>query len=238
MKKTEFYNKIVGLTKKTGQGLELKIAQLIPGFSKNMLDELIDKGLLKMVHKPFNHLPSEDWICLTGIYCVEEDENNYFFMRYYLGFEDSMVGKLALKSGKTKEDLVGEKIVEYKEFLNKNIEGLEAIKRLNDNTQLDESLTPDTLNFLLTRTWFIKNDTVKVSHDKCVEANDLDRQQVSIHKQLADLYKSGKGYENKIQSNNIEMLEVADNLKHRIIILENLKSCEDKSIPVKDLFNV
>jgi len=236
MTKTEFYNKVAGLTKKTGQGIELKLALMIPGFNKIMLDELIDDGLLKLIHQSYSYLPSSDWICLTNIYNVEEDPNNMFFMRYYLGFPDDFVEKHLKIDNKTREDIIAEKIKEYKDFVNKNIEGLEAIKRIKTNINITDSLDSDTINFLVERKWYTDNLSLLEAIKDCEEAKDNEVQQLKLQKRLNELYEQEGIYEIKKKENYHDMIENENNIKYRDKILYLMKNSEDKTIKIQEFF--
>lgn len=125
MNKEEFYQAVVNLYKKTGQG--------IPSFIKtkidpSIIDELISEGLLKIVETKYNYLPNDEWICLTNVYCVEEEMNDMrvlSFMRIYLGIEDLGLGL------KRTDVITNDKfMIEYHSWINKNIEQLNKIEKL------------------------------------------------------------------------------------------------------------
>lgn len=242
MNKTEFYNSVAKFTKSCGQGLNLKFAYRIPGFSMDMLNELIEMGLLKLVHQDYSYLPDDDWICLTGIYCVEEDSDNMFFMRYYLNFEDDMVSNAAEKLNKTREDLIAERIDRYKEFLNKNLEGLEAIKRINTDIQIKDELSQEMVTFLKEKTWYKNNLSVKESLEKCISVNSDEEKELKILKELNGLYKKSieikpDTYKKELEENEKELEETKTNLKLRTKLISILSDCKDKSTPVQELFS-
>lgn len=83
MTKEEMYNAAIDLYKGTGQGLSMLLLYQY----RSTIDELVADGLMKYVTQNYNHLPDEEWACLTGIYCVEENPPasiDLTFIRMYL----------------------------------------------------------------------------------------------------------------------------------------------------------
>lgn len=124
MNKEEFYQAVVELYKKTGQG--------VPGFIKTkinpkIIDELVSDGKLKIVTTNYSYLPNEEWICLTGVYCPEEDSDmrSYSFMRLYLKIDDLGLG-LKMKDVLSNENFMKE----YNIWFNNNKDLLEKIEKL------------------------------------------------------------------------------------------------------------
>ena len=125
MNKQEFYNAVVEIYKKTGQG--------VPGFVRtrldpSVIDELISEGKLKIVETKYNYLPNDEWICLTNVYCVEEeikDMRVLSFMRVYLNIDDLGLG-LKLNDVLSNENFMKE----YNIWLEKNKEQLNKIEEL------------------------------------------------------------------------------------------------------------
>lgn len=126
MTKKEIYNAAVDMYKKTGQGL--------PGFIKmkigrKELDELVDEGKLKVISQRYSYLPDDEWYCLTGVYCPEEEFANgdgkaLSFIRIYLGIDsdnDKMIKKFFEENPKEREKYDKE----YQVWLEKNRDILE-----------------------------------------------------------------------------------------------------------------
>lgn len=236
MTKTEFYNQLASLTKKTGQGLELNFARMIPGFNQEMLDELIEDGLVHMFSHPGGYLPGEDWICLTGIYNVESVNKRdsiqaYAFMRYYLGIikEGDQLYPLAKE---TPENIIANSIDVYKEFLMKNLEGLEAIKRIKTDNQFETTMNDQTVDFLKSRDWYKDNKSIKDCIKVCEDANHSDEEDISINNQIINLCIQGeKLYPNKYigdkEKNIAEIEERNIRLKNRKRLLNIMNDCEE-----------
>lgn len=97
--KETFYNWVVDIYLKTGQGLSGKI--ILSKVSREPLDELVAEGKLKTIKEHFSYFPDEEWICLVDVYCVEEEMKKggvhtraLDFIRRYLGMSrDSVIDK-------------------------------------------------------------------------------------------------------------------------------------------------
>jgi len=93
MDKLEFYNAVINMYNKTGQGVPGRI--LRPHGVSDVIDELIKDGLLKSIEQHYSFVPDDEWICLTKGYCAEEQENYMqalTFVRIYRGVEDLGLG--------------------------------------------------------------------------------------------------------------------------------------------------
>ena len=83
----EFYNAIINVTRETGQGVPLFVAQ-----RANLVDELddmVNNGYLKKINTYGREDNALTFYCLPGIYCAEESEVNgehsaLHFVRLYL----------------------------------------------------------------------------------------------------------------------------------------------------------
>ena len=157
MRKEEFYNIVVDIYKKTGQGLA-GFVTLKTG--REALDELVAEGKLKTYVNHYSYLPDDEWICLTGVYCAEEDMQNgegraLTFIRRYLNIpNDSGIEKKIQEyldaNPKEKEKLDND----YNTWLNKNKELLEKSFQI-------EKLKFQMVNHHLTRT-FLNILSIKV----------------------------------------------------------------------------
>jgi hypothetical protein len=135
---TEFYNKMILITQETGQGVPMFIVEM--GNLTDEINELVNKGKVKII---------DDFACLTGIYCVEEDEANsgkslsmnspLHFIRRWLGLDQSEDVMFCLWEGKTGKEVQDEWLVAseeaYQAWLTENKDGLEAIKNLQPITE-------------------------------------------------------------------------------------------------------
>lgn len=187
MNKIEFYNSLIKLRKSSGQGFPEVLKCKLPDSS--IIDELIEDGLVKKVEKKFNYLPNDVVICLTDGYCVEEDYINDIsalsYIRFYLCVNEDNISY---------DDIVknAEFIRGYSEWLTKNeikLKEMMNIKFLEDNS---DKLSKSDIEYLKTRSWYIKNESISESLKKLdsnFEENNIQKVQiltelVSIKKRL------------------------------------------------------
>jgi hypothetical protein len=191
MTKVEFYNSIVSVYQKTGQG--------VPGFLRlrlpdpSIVDELISDGLIKSVTINYSHLPNDEFLCLTKGYCVEEegkDASALLCLRMYLGIDpviDMGQTQLSREDAFKRVDVMSK----YAAWLTKNevsLKEMETISPLPDE-EIDTNLNEETISYLKTRSWY--KDNLKVSN--CIEQlksgdNDVDNN-IHISKRIIELYK-------------------------------------------------
>lgn len=118
--KKELYKKIVSVYLKTGQGVPM----FVFGQHKKELNELIKENKVKIVR---NNDYRENTICLTGVYCVEENGGRSLdFIRRYLGIKgnpriDRKVEEFLDKNPKIREQINKE----YEDWLKENNDILE-----------------------------------------------------------------------------------------------------------------
>lgn len=126
MNKNELYKIAVDLRRKTGQGL--------PGFIRSnidsqVIDELIKDGKFKSITKRMSYLPDDEFLCIVGGYCVEEDYINgddfktLHFVRYYVGLGEETI----CNTEYTINDIVEKYKEEYEKWLEKNKDDLELM---------------------------------------------------------------------------------------------------------------
>lgn len=136
----EFYNKLIGLTKATGQGVPLFVVQKA-GLVAEM-DEMVDKGHLKKINNGsggFDHALT--FYCLTDIYCVEEEEDNgnpqaLYFIRRFLGVDQSKDFPFAKHYEGGYDRWLEQAEVDYDQWCEDNKVGLEALLNLTEVTEL------------------------------------------------------------------------------------------------------
>ncbi len=171
MNKIEFYNKLVDMYRSTGQGIATMFTDRI--IDRSYINELVDDGLCKIVHQGFSYLPDEDWVCLTGVYCVENDTVNkdtsaLTFLRIYKSIDPPVdlggLGKVTLAEAIKNPDFM----TPYAVWLEKNKVELEKGDKIVylDETLFDNAeLSDETIKYLKTRGWYTDNLIVS----KCIE---------------------------------------------------------------------
>lgn len=198
---SEFYNKMIIITQETGQGVPMFVVEM--GGLTEEINELVEKGKVKII---------DDFVCLTGIYCVEEDEaksgglkmnSPLHFIRRWLGLDQSEDVMFCLWEGKTGKEVHEEWLVDseeaYQEWLAENKDGLEAIKNLQPLTESDLfpervriisdiTVSPELINFITTRGWYANNESVSTCMKLNNEQKSVTESLISAHKKLLALY--------------------------------------------------
>jgi len=225
MTKSELYNKIIDIYKKSGQGLAGFVIDKLN--SHNLIDQLIDEGLLKKVVHTYSHLPTDTWFCLTKGYCVEEDSLNYgknstfpySCIRFYLGHE------IVVEFGNTKmslQDCIKDVtfIDKYYEWLKKNESKLKEMSGIQYmNVDEDNRLPKYMLEYVKTREWYEKNLTIAKCLSEMKERDDLNEEELDLHTQLLNLYKKDRLiYKDKIAEEEATLIELKKEINMRSFI--------------------
>lgn len=190
MTKVEFYNAVVGIYNKTGQGTPKFIADRLP--DPSVLDELIEEGLLKIVTIPFSHFPDDHQICPTKGYCVEEDlrekkQESLSFLRLYKGIDPIVdlgnVHKLTISEALKDKDFVKR----YSDWLIKNYDKLEEMEQVETIVSLGDEITDEIKAYIKTRSWYKKNNNIDSCLDQLKSGDrDLD-ENISLTKKIIKL---------------------------------------------------
>lgn len=185
MNKAELYNKIVDIYKKTGQGTAGFIRMKI---GSDIIDELIEDGLIKSVVQTYSYLPNDEWLCLTKGYCVEENDHSALsFMRMYMKINPIFeLGKIVF----TLEDAFNnpDYVKGYNEWLEKNKEKLDEIKDIQylQTDNLPE-LNSDVTEYLKSRRWYKENELISKCLFDLTETDVNNEKQLSIYEELIKL---------------------------------------------------
>jgi hypothetical protein len=245
MNKVELYNKIVEVYKKTGQG--------VPSFIKfsigqDVINELVEDGLIKIVVQQFNYLPDDEKLCVTKGYCVEDDYMNdknsraLDYIRMYLN-HDPVIDfgsalKVTLKQAFSNVDLVKG----YAVWLEKNKKALDEMENIQflDDTSLE--LNEELIDYIKTRDFYKENKTISVSLSLMLDADTNILEQITLTKEILNLMKSAKGgvYNEKIKIQTDELYNYENELKKRHRIenyLASLKIQDDENNYIQDFIN-
>jgi hypothetical protein len=240
MTKAEFYNMVVELYLKTGQGA--------PGFitmkvGTELLDELVSEGKLKIITQYYSYLPNDNWICLTGVYCVEEEmaKGNHRpldFVRKYLN--TPRISPLDKKVDEFFAKNPAEKIKydkEYEDWFNQNKDELERSFKIQ---KIEEDDSPyfneKELNYLKERGWYQSNDKIKDCLDRLSEGDKTNLKHIELLTEMISLKKNPKVKDNYLDSigqDETELEEVKSENKIRKKI-RNFLSSQDKNNKVQD----
>ena len=208
MNKKEFYNNVLDLYKKTGQGLS-QLVLMDNHEVHDIVDELISEGLLKKVVTKYNHLPDDTWICLTKGYCVEEDSiHNLSFMRFYIGLDKIM--DLGPSANVTLKDAIKniDFISEYKKWLKKNLEKLEEIKTISSYIIKDVELSIIEEEYLKERGFFKDNLSIRESIIEFEEGTEKIQKEIYLINEICPLLKRvGRLDEDTKYTKDLEDLE-------------------------------
>ena len=229
MNKSELYNKIVDIYKKSGQGIPKFIETKI---GSDVIDQLVEDGLVKIVTQKFSYLPNSEDICLTKGYCVEEDmskgnHQSLTFMRMYMNVNPVVeLGDIVLTLNDTIKDL--ELMKKYVIWLEKNKEKLEEIK---DIEYLDEKteigLSNESIEYLKTRSWYKKNNIISECLSSMSSGDTEVNKQMSILTELIKLKSTPsvrEKYKDSINEDITEKNELEKEMKIRSRIRNWLSS--------------
>jgi hypothetical protein len=235
MTKLEIYNAVIDLYKKTGQGLSGFV--LTKGDVREKVDQLVEDGLLKIVHQSYRHLPDDDWICLTKGYCVEDDYghesergNTLAFMRYYLDIPQGL--------GITKKQLeeTPEFMTKYHLWLNTNREKIEEgfnIENMPEGSlpEREITLTEEESSYVKNLNLYKKNPTVSECISLLREKDKLYRESIQCYRRMLDIMNTKSDhYAQKIKDTQKDMQSDIDELKLREGIEKFLGSIDGKKL--------
>lgn len=239
--KEQLYNWAVEVYLKTGQGLSGIIFTKI---GREPLDELVAEGKVKVIKQPYSYLPSDEWVCLTGVYCVEDfyAEKNHRplnFIRRYLGQPrdsviDQKVDEFLAKNPKKKEEY--EK--EYEDWLTENKDFLEQsfkIQKMEIPTEptkykLDKELT----EYIKETNWFQDNYSISKTLNLINRKLFLNNELKNLLKQL--LNSSEKRTEEEKEKDRKQLLNVETEIKLDGKIRNILFNASNIRVPIKEYF--
>jgi len=211
MTKEELYNKIVDLYKKTGQGTPTFVGKKV---GMDLVDELVDDGLIKIVTQPFSYLADDVTMCLTKGYCVEEDGTEELtYIRMYLSIDPVIqLGKytLTLADSFKKPDFVKK----YSDWLTKNFDKLEEMEKIEHIAMGDGSLSESDTEYLKSRAWY-KEDLIISECITRMEGYDP-QAELSRLNEIINLKQNPYVAEKYAES-------VKEDIKERVIILQEIK---------------
>jgi hypothetical protein len=198
LSKSEFYNSLVGLREKTGQGMELKLAErVIPKF---LIDELVEEGLLEYNKRNAGYFGTETWISITYGYSVERYYNdNLFqpltFIRTFLGNEIPI--DLGKDNKITREKLLKEEGFkdDYAEWLVDNFEELSKIKNTPLLEEKIDKPADEVIEYLRNMKCYKSNNSVEECH-RTIDGRFLNNQRLlHTYKELLLLEKDNPKYQ-------------------------------------------
>jgi len=197
MTKTDLYNSLIDLRKKTGQGGSKKLLKYgVPNLER-ILEELISEGKVKLVE---DRRVDDTWICLTEGYCVESDlDHNKFqlcdeltYVRIYLGQEKPIeLGELCtltlLNAIKDEKVMSG-----YVEWLVKNKKSLDLMMNMKKVKSKKSTLSESAIQYIKNKKMYNNNGSIKDLLNNITEVIDLSKQLVSLKKTLKSKNKDAK----------------------------------------------
>jgi hypothetical protein len=221
--KSDFYKSLIDIHKKCGQGLS-GIVRVKSDLLGRYLDELIEEGLVKCCDTggSLGHPESNRFYCPTKGYCVWDDYNSMqqslTFIRLYLNILEtestSPIHPTITDVIRNTDFMTG-----YANWLKKNEVALKEMTELSDvyNDSLDGGLPQKMIDYVKTRSWFEKNETVANCIKTLIKGdNDID-QQIKLQKELLNLKKRANqiGGNHNIQKDQEELDEMLSQAKMR-----------------------
>lgn len=238
MTQVEFYNAAVKVYRETGQGVPGFLRMKLPS---RVIDGLIEKGLMKSVVIPFNHLPDDETLCITKGYCVEEDIvgdkrcSALAFLRFYKSIPQGLehIGMMG-----------NEKLAQDPEFMEKYAEWLKLnhAKLTEKVTELSEDmvfgvLSKDAEDYLKTREWYTDNESVEKALDSLRDKNRLILKSISLNKEMRDLTKGEPRHQVEYNKSVKQISEDESELKLRHEIEDYLETCKNKKVKIQTFIN-
>lgn len=214
VKKEEFYNWVVEVYLKTGQGLA--------GFvtiktGREPLEELLGEGKVKIFKKHYSYLPDDEWICLTDVYCVEEEEQNgtcpraLDFMRRYLGITEKSGVYQKIEEYLNENPKERIKIDnEYNAWLDKNKEILEkSFQKQKIEVPMGEvkpKINKELSEYIKDSNLFTKNFIISKALNNLSEKISLNEQIIHLLKRAIEIDNSGSSeYKQKLETARTEL---------------------------------
>jgi hypothetical protein len=222
MNKIEFYNKVVEIYKKTGQGVPKFIADKA---GDDIFEDLEKDGLVKLVVRNYSHLPDDETICLTKGYCVEDDTKGkdmsaLTFIRIYRGVDPVIeIANYKVSLNEIVRD--PEWMLPYSTWLSKNKKLLEegdAIELLDESAYNGEELSDETVEYLKTRGWYEENLTVSECIERMKSGDKDNRKKMEILTELIMLQNTPsvrEKYKDSLAENIKEKEDLVNNEKYR-----------------------
>lgn len=228
MNKIEFYNKLVDMYRSTGQGIATIFTDRI--VDRSVVNELISDGLCKIVHQGFSYLPDEDWVCLTKVYCVEDDTVNkdssaLTYLRIYKGIDPPIelgnLGKMTLS-----QCIKNPEIMEpYAEWLKKNKVMLEKGDKIDYLEEDDlKEFSGDTITYIKERSWYKENKTVNMCIKEISKTEENIEKQFPILNELIMLMNSSLEAKSKYKNELIQHTQDIEDNKKELKLLARIKT--------------
>lgn len=233
MTKIELLNKIITITRKTGQGLAGRIIRHSSREMSILLDELIEENLIYAHMERFSTLPDEEWLFPIGCYNLfgDSDKRALTFMRLYLGHDDLGLNVKPIQVLGNVDFMKG-----YVEWLERNEKSLLDMVNMKDVEDTSDLLSEKEVKWVKKRKWFIENWEIS----KCLRTSsqtDLDNEQISINERLLVLYNTNKEkYKDKIDESKSDILKIKAGMKMRARINRWLES-QDPKAKIQEVLN-
>lgn len=228
MNKIEFYNKLVDMYRSTGQGIDTMFTDRF--VDRSIVEELISDGLCKIIHIPMSYLSDENWVCLTNVYCVEEDmlrkeQSSLTYLRIYKGIDPPIdlgnLGKVTLSEAIKNTDLM----IPYAEWLKKNKVELEKGDKIQYIDENDfKEFSNDTISFIKEQSWYKENKTVNICIKEITKREDNIEKQFPILKELISLMNTSYETKERYKNELIEHQKDLENNKKEIKLLSRIKT--------------
>lgn len=220
--KSDFYKSLIDIHKKCGQGLS-GIVRYKSDLLGRYLDELIEEGLVKCCDTggSLGHPESNRFYCPTKGYCVWDDYNStqsLTFIRLYLNI---LKTESTSPIHPTITDVIRnvDFMEEYTKWLKKNQVSLKEMMELSDiyNDSLDGDLPQKIINYVKTRIWFEKNETVANCIKTLIDGDNDIKKQIHLQKELLNLKKRANqiGENHNIQKDQEDLDEMISQSKMR-----------------------
>ena len=228
MTKRKLYENIIDIQKKSGQGLSGIVGKMDRGV-QDLLDELMEEGVIKMTTKHFSHFPDDNCYFPILGYCVFEDSDERA-----LGFVRMFLGDTEIFLNFPYTDFIQnvDFMKAYSDWLTKNKEQLDVMINLDDEYKGNDVLFVDEeIEYIKSRDWFEENKSVKdclyESRNRLSEFDEM----ITINERIVTLYRQKGDSEKEIEECEKSIEDTKNQIKLRKRIHNYLDSLDqNKSI--------
>ena len=221
MTKAEFYNKVLGIYQKTGQGTPMFIADKLG--IRDLVEEMVTEGLFKIKTLRYGSLPDDVTICLSKGYCVEDDvtmrdTSALTCMRIYLGLEKPIELGNVLQMSLLDCIQNPEWMTKYVEWLNKNKEKLAESKTIEEIEETGIHFNDEELEYIKGKDWYKDNNTIKKCLEEMHPNDDLNVKHLRCLNEIISLENNPKvkdKFVDALKDHQIELEDLKKDMKIR-----------------------
>jgi hypothetical protein len=244
--KEQLYNWVVEIYKKTGQGLSGIVFHKI---GREPLEELLELGLVKVITHHYSYLPKDEWVCLTGVYCVEEemekgngDMRALEFMRKYLGIPrtSGLDRKLDEFLATHPEDQLKydkwyeEWLIKNKDFIDESFKKVKPMEIPTEPTKY--KMNSELAKYIKSTNWYQDNLTVREADNLISRKNTLNNELKMLLTRALQIA-PGKKTDKEIEEYTEQLKVIEKELETDKKLHQKFWSCSNTNQTVQEFFS-